>query len=164
MGRDILFRDTLSRLLGTKRKPTLPSNDIDRFVQAQKNRVSGYKVALNEIRNGHKESHWIWYIFPQMRGLGNSAFSVYYGILNIQEAELYLGHKVLGKHLREISAALLSHKDKSITAIVSPQNAIKIRSCMTLFDIISPNDVFKEVLDVFYEGVNDELTKEMLVR
>lgn len=164
MRKNILFRDTLSRLFGPKRKPIFPSNDIDRFVQAQENKVSGYEVALNEIRNGHKESHWIWYIFPQMRGLGHSAFSVYYGIQNLQEADLYLAHKVLGKHLREISASLLTHRDKSITEIVSPQNVIKIRSCMTLFDIVSPNDVFKEVLDVFYEGENDELTKKMLVR
>ena len=156
------FGDTLNRLFGHKRKSIFPSNDIERFVQAQEDRVSGYDVALDEIRNGHKESHWIWYIFPQMRGLGHSAFSVYYGIQNIQEAEEYLAHKVLGKRLREISVALMIHKDKSIMAIVSPQNAMKIRSCMTLFDIVSPNDVFKEVLDSFFEGKQDELTKKLL--
>ena len=111
MGRDILFRDTLSRLFGTKRKPTLPSNDIDRFVQAQKNRVSGYKVALNEIRNGHKESHWIWYIFPQLKELGHSPTAQYYGIKNKQEAKEYLQNDLLRKNLIEISEELYKQND-----------------------------------------------------
>ena len=161
-GRTVSLGSILKKVLCGERKPIFPSNDIERFVQAQEDKTSGYKKALEEIRNGHKESHWIWYVFPQLRGLGYSAFSVYYGIKDIKEAEEYLAHKVLGNRLREISNALLLHKDKTITAIVSPQNAMKIRSCMTLFDIVSPNDVFKEVLDVFFEGESDSLTKKML--
>jgi ADP-ribosylglycohydrolase/uncharacterized protein (DUF1810 family) len=158
----VSFGNILNKMLGSRRKPIFPSNDIERFVHAQADKKNGYEKALKEIRNGHKESHWIWYVFPQVRGLGHSAFSVYYSISDLKEAEEYLAHTVLGNRLREISNTLLLHKDKSITAIVSPHNAMKIRSCMTLFDIVSPNEVFKEVLDAFYEGRSDDMTRKII--
>ena len=133
------------------------SNDLNRFLQAQKG-TFGYSIALKEIKNGEKKSHWIWYIFPQLRGLGFSSFTNYYGLSDLDEAKAYLKHKVLGKRLREISKALLVHQDKPIEGIMSPLNAMKVRSCMTLFDLVSPNDVFAEVLDVFYGDSRDEQT------
>ena len=149
-------------MLGSSAKQIIPSNEIERFVQAQDDRICGYDAAFSEIQDGHKESYWIWYVFPQLRGLGHSAFTNYYGIGGIKEAEEYMSHKVLGKRLRDISNALMRHKDKAITAIVSPDDARRIRSCMTLFDVVCPNDVFGDVLDTFYGGERDGFTEMML--
>lgn len=130
-------------------------NDINRFVEAQNNPWAGYNVALTEIEQGRKMSHWIWYIFPQLRGLGHSRYSHYYGIADRKEAEAYLAHPILGPRLREISEALLANTNKSARAILGDIDAQKVQSCMTLFDSISPNDIFADVLDSFYSGERD---------
>lgn len=129
---------------------------IDRFLIAQNSDFAGYSVALSEIKAGRKASHWIWYIFPQLRGLGYSRMSQYYGIADRHEAEAYFRHPVLGARLREITEALLGHTDKSAYAILGGVDALKVQSCMTLFDCISPNDVFEKVLTQFYEGRRDK--------
>ena len=122
---------------------------IERFVDAQKR---DYTTALSEVRAGRKESHWIWYIFPQVLGLGRSCYANLYGIRNREEAEEYISHKVLGKRLREITKALLQIEDRSAVEIFGYLDAMKVKSSMTLFDIISPDDIYSEVLNKFYHG------------
>lgn len=128
-----------------------------------------YADALREIRNGRKTSHWIWFIFPQMAGLGYSPMAQEYGIKSQEEARAYLAHPVLRQRLLEITEALLAHSKKGLfhspkTAfeILGTIDAIKVRSCMTLFDIVEPNGLFAEVLNTFYEGERDPLTLEKL--
>lgn len=123
--------------------------DLQRFIDAQN---EDYALALSEIRQGMKRSHWIWYIFPQIKGLGFSYNSEYYGISSLQEARDYLNHEVLGKRLQEITESLLLHKGKDIEQIMGDIDAVKLKSSMTLFDAIKPGGVFGEVLDEFYAG------------
>lgn len=130
-------------------------NNILRYVEAQKNPWVGYDKALAEIKRGKKISHWIWYIFPQLRGLGHSRRSHFYGIIDRKEAVDYLAHPVLGPRLREITEALLENSDKSAIAILGKIDAQKVKSCMTLFDCISPNDIFSDVLASLYNGERD---------
>ena len=132
---------------------------LERFVEAQKR---DYQLALEEVRAGKKLSHWIWYIFPQMHGLGRSYFAQFYGIRDREEAEAYLNHEILGKRLRDITMALLEHDDCSAEEIFGDLDAMKVRSCMTLFDIVSPDDIFDEVLNKFYDQQRCELTIRML--
>lgn len=134
--------------------------DLNRFISAHE---WDYKDALKEIKRGYKMGHWIWYIFPQMKGLGLSSMSEYYGISSRQEAEDYLTHPILNQRLREITTALLKHSGK-LTAweILGTTDAIKVRSCMTLFDAISPNDIFADVLNKFYEGVRCDKTLDFI--
>lgn len=122
---------------------------LQRFVKAQE---FNYVKALSEIKEGCKCSHWIWFIFPQFKDFAHSEMAEYYGIEDTVEAEAYLRHPILGKRLREISMILLLHKDKDINKIFGKLDAGKVRSCMTMFDYISPNDIFGQVLDAFYEG------------
>lgn len=136
--------------------------NLQRFVVAQESGWGGYAQALKEIRGGRKESHWIWYIFPQMRGLGHSHNSNYYGIANMAEAEAYLADGVLGPRLREISEALLSVEGKSAVEILGKPDDFKVRASMTLFDFVSPNDVFAKVLEKFYDGRRSSRTLRML--
>lgn len=132
---------------------------LGRFIEAQKR---DYQLALAEVRAGKKLNHWIWYIFPQMRGLGYSYFSQLYGIRNKEEAEEYLKHRVLGPRLREITCALLEHDEYSAEEVFGDLDAMKVRSCMTLFDIISPDDIFADVLNKFYSQQRCGLTTGML--
>ena len=132
---------------------------INRFIEAQK---GDYEEALAEITAGEKQSHWIWYVFPQLKGLGMSWTSEYYGIADLAEAKSYLAHPVLGKRLREITRALLAHRLKSARDILGYPDDLKVCSCMTLFDMIEPNGIFAEVLDVFYGGKRDEKTLAMV--
>lgn len=123
---------------------------LERFLVAQER---DYECALQEIKDGQKQSHWIWYIFPQIKGLGYSSMSEYYGIGSRKEAEAYLANNILNAHLREITQALLSHSgSRTAWEILGTTDALKVCSCMTLFDYICPNDIFAEVLDTFYEG------------
>mgnify|MGYP003289866993 CR=1 FL=1 len=122
---------------------------LERFVEAQKR---DYKIALEEVRSGQKRTHWIWYIFPQMYGLGHSCYANLYGIRDRKEAEEYLKDKTLGKRLREITSTLLQHEGKSAEEIFGELDAMKVRSSMTLFDAVCPNDMFAEVLEKFYNG------------
>ena len=123
--------------------------DLERFIEAQ-NMV--YDIALREIKNGHKRGHWIWFVFPQIKGLGHSYNSEFYGISGTIEAKAYLDHPLLGARLREISQALLDCGNPSADDILGFPDVLKVRSCMTLFDMISPNDIFKQVLDKYYDG------------
>ena len=132
---------------------------LERFIEAQKR---DYQLALEEVQAGKKMSHWIWYIFPQMHGLGRSYFAQLYGIRDREEAEAYLNHEVLGKRLREITMALLEHGAYSAEEIFGDLDAMKVRSCMTLFDVISPEDIFDEVLNKFYDSKRCNLTIRML--
>lgn len=136
--------------------------DIQRFIKAQAQPYSGYQQALSEIQRGQKRGHWIWYIFPQMKGLGYSHMSEYYGISGLKEAQDYMADEVLSIRLREITNALLSHKDKTSEAILGYVDDLKVRSCMTLFDAVCPNDVFGEVLNQFYGGERCQKTLKML--
>ena len=123
--------------------------DLERFVEAQ-NLV--YDMALREIKEGQKRGHWIWFIFPQIKGLGHSYNSEYYGISGTKEAKAYLEHPLLGARLREISQAMLDCVNPSADDILGFPDVLKVRSGMTLFDMVSPNDIFKQVLDKYYEG------------
>lgn len=122
---------------------------LERFIEAQKR---DYKIALEEVQSGQKRTHWIWYIFPQMYGLGHSCYANLYGIRDRKEAEEYLKDKTLGKRLREITSTLLQHEGKSAEEIFGELDAMKVRSSMTLFDAVCPNDMFAEVLEKFYNG------------
>ena len=123
--------------------------DLERFIEAQQ---LDYASALNEIKNGEKRGHWIWYIFPQIKGLGHSYNSEFYGISSKEEAKAYLDHPVLGARLRDITKALLDYNNKTADAILGYPDVLKVRSCMTLFDLVSPDDIFNEVLYKYYEG------------
>ena len=130
-------------------EPSAKEYDLERFVTAQ---AADYADALDDIRNGRKRGHWIWYIFPQQKGLGHSYNSEYYGLDGIDEARAYLAHPVLGARLREISEALLIHEGKrDIDAIMgSSIDVLKLQTCMNLFNRVSPNDIFEKVLDAFF--------------
>ena len=131
-------------------------NSLNRFIDAQD---SMYQTALREIKNGRKCSHWIWYIFPQLRGLGSSEMAYTYGISGIKEAEEYLAHPILSARLIEITEALLTHKGKDIYDIMGDIDDMKLKSCMTLFALISEEgSVFHQVLDSFYDGKMDSTT------
>lgn len=125
--------------------------NMNRFLDAQDSGQS-YNRALNEIKNGLKQSNWIWYVFPQIKGLGHSYNSEFYGISSKEEAKAYLDHPVLGARLREITQALLDYENKTADDIFGYPDVLKIRSCMTLFDLVAPNDIFNEVLYKYYEG------------
>lgn len=133
--------------------------DLQRFIDAQN---EDYEQALSEVRRGKKRSHWIWYIFPQMKGLGFSYNSEYYGIFSLQEAKDYLNHELLGDRLIEITASLFLHKGKDIEQIMGDIDAMKLKSSMTLFDAVRPGDIFGEVLDEFYSGERCRRTLEFL--
>lgn len=134
--------------------------ELRRFLDAQ-NQV--YLRALAEIRNGKKMSHWMWYVFPQLVGLGNSETSKEYGILDLAEANAYLAHPVLGKNLIEISEALLRLNGPTAEEIFGYPDNLKLRSCMTLFARADNADpVFREVLEKYFGGMPDERTITML--
>ena len=138
----------------------MTNDNLERFKRAQ---AQDYDTALREIRNGRKRSHWMWYIFPQVRGLGHSSMADYYGIDGLEEARAYLADGVLGPRLKEISEALLALEDKDAERIFGFPDVLKLRSCMTLFAAVSEEDsVFHRVLDTYYHGEKDELTLSLL--
>lgn len=138
--------------------------DAEKYLSAQNSSYGSYEQALSEIRRGRKVSHWIWYIFPQMKGLGHSGTSEYYGIGSLDEAKQYLQNQRLCERLIEISEALLEQEGR-IESIVGYVDALKVRSCMTLFrEADSDLEVFGKVLDKFYHGRPDERTLEILKR
>lgn len=117
-----------------------------------------YENAKQELTDGRKRTHWIWFIFPQLAVLGHSANAKYYGISGNEEAKAYLEHPILGVRLREVSSLLLTHRGVSAVDILGDIDVVKVRSSMTLFNAISPNDIFQEVLDAFYDGMSDQKT------
>ncbi len=136
--------------------------DLDRFIKAQDSGWATYSEALSEIKEGHKRGHWIWYVFPQIKGLGHSYNSEFYGISSKNEAKAYLEHPELGLRLREITKALLDCSNHSAFNILGFPDVLKVQSCMTLFDLVSPNDIFNEVLEKYYEGKRCDKTVKRL--
>ena len=135
------------------------TTDLNRFLTAQ---AGAYTQALAEIRQGRKRSHWMWFIFPQLRGLGHSPNAEYYGITGLAEATAYLQHPTLGPRLVEISRALLALPGNNATAIMGSPDDLKLRSSMTLFSLLPGADpVFAQVLDKFYKGQKDPKTVAM---
>jgi uncharacterized protein (DUF1810 family) len=134
--------------------------NLARFRSAQESGV--YEKALEEIKSGRKMSHWIWFIFPQLRGFGNSRNTWFYGITGADEAEAYLADPVLGPRLREISEALTGLEQNDPRQVMGNPDWLKLCSCMTLFDYVSPNDVFDRVLHKFYAGIRDLKSLAML--
>lgn len=133
---------------------------LTRFLDAQN---QTYIKALREISNGKKESHYMWFIFPQVKGLGTSDAATYYGISNLEEAAAYLEHPVLRKHLAEISTAVYNLEDISIEDIFPAPDNLKLHSCMTLFSMAENTDpIFKQVLDKYFNEEPDAKTLELL--
>ncbi len=137
----------------------ISSNDLSRFIEAQENT---YSAALSEIKNGQKRSHWMWFIFPQIKGLGNTQMSVKYSINDISEANSYLNHPILGNRLKEITRELLKVKDKSATEIFGSPDDKKLKSCMTLFSIVSQDSIFLQALEQYFNSEKDEKTLDLL--
>jgi len=136
------------------------SYDLDRFVLAQQGVYDG---VLDELRAGRKVGHWIWFIFPQVAGLGYSTMSQLYAISSLDEARAYLAHPVLGVRLRECAATLLATTGRTALEIFGSIDAIKLRSSMTLFNRATPDEpVFARVLERFYGGLADEATDARL--
>ena len=135
-------------------------NSLDRFLEAQERM---YPLALKEIKGGKKRSHWMWYIFPQLRGLGTSSMAHAYGISGLDEAKAYLAHLLLAERLCELCAALLEHKDKSAYAIFGGIDEMKLKSSMTLFALVSEDgSVFHRVLDRFFDSEMDGATVKLI--
>ena len=133
--------------------------DLKRFIDAQER---DYNLALLEIKNGYKQSHWMWYIFPQLSDLGYSATAKFYGIKNKDEAIAYLNNDYLKTNLIEISKALYEIDD-DITNILGYPDDLKLKSCMTLFNYIDPSiSIFKNVINKFYDGQEDQMTLNLL--
>jgi uncharacterized protein (DUF1810 family) len=136
--------------------------DLDRFVSAQ---ASIYNQALAEIRSGQKRTHWIWFIFPQIEGLGHSSTSMHYAIRSLEEARAYLQHPLLGPRLIECSEAVLAVQGRTASDILSYPDDLKLRSSMTLFErVAEPGSVFGRVLDRYFQGSRDERTLQLLKR
>ena len=133
---------------------------LNRFVEAQE---SSYSTALEEIKAGKKRTHWVWYVFPQMSGLGTSSMAQRFGISGLNEARRYLAHPVLGARLRESTEALLAHSGKGAQAVLGELDALKVGSCLTLFSQADPTaQLFKTALDRLYPGQLDKNTLELL--
>ncbi len=139
--------------------PEDPFN-LSRFVDAQ---AKDYAQALAELRAGKKLTHWIWYVLPQLRGLGSSARAVFYGIATAQEAQAYLSHPILGPRLRECVAAMNALAGISAVQVLGATDAAKFRSCLTLFRFVAPHEaVFSDALDKYYAGVPDGASLTLL--
>jgi uncharacterized protein (DUF1810 family) len=134
--------------------------DLERFIAAQEGVYAG---ALGELRGGRKTGHWIWFVFPQLVGLGRSEMSRRYGIVSLAEARAYLEHPVLGARLRECTSAVLATQGATADQIFGPLDAMKVRSSMTLFHRAAPAEpLFTEMLERFYGGRVDEATDALL--
>jgi uncharacterized protein (DUF1810 family) len=135
-------------------------NNLRRFLKAQE---TDYAIALSEIKNGRKRSHWMWYIFPQIQGLGFSETSKYYAIKDIAEAQSFLNHRVLGDRLVVICQALLDLQENNANEIFGSPDDVKLKSSMTLFATLSKtNPVFQSVLDKFFHGEKDTVTLQLI--
>ncbi len=135
-------------------------SNLNRFLEAQETK---YNDALSEIKNGRKLPHWMWYVFPQIAGLGFTNFNVFYSIQNKEEATQYLNHPVLGKRLLEITKVVAEINGKTALEIFGKPDEIKLKSSMTLFSILNnPNPIFQQVLDKYYKGMKDENTLQLI--
>lgn len=137
--------------------------NISRFLSAQ-NLCDTYQTALQELLQGEKQSHWIWFILPQLKGLGFSDNAQYYGLDGIEEARLYLENQTLAKRLRQVCEIMIqwAEKSKSMNELLGYIDAMKACSCLTLFDVVAPNSIFAEALQKCFHGKRDEKTLEIL--
>ena len=134
--------------------------DLTRFVRAQDGM---FDIALSEIKRGRKRSHWMWYIFPQLRGLGHSAMAMHYGITGMDEARAYLKHELLGPRLKSICEAVLAVEGKSAIDIFDEPDDLKLRSCSTLFGQVPEADsIFLRIIERYFDGKCDQRTIELL--
>lgn len=135
-------------------------HNLQRFIDAQ---GGVYEVALEEIRAGSKTSHWMWFIFPQLKGLGHSQTAKFYGIASLEEARSYLSNSILGPRLGKCVDALLAWRDRrSAEQVLGPVDAMKLRSSLTLFERVEPDGAFAEALGAFFAGDRDERTLALL--
>ena len=136
--------------------------DLDRYLSAQS---PVYGQALAELRSGQKGSHWMWFVFPQIEGLGHSATSIHYAIRSLEEARAYLNHPVLGSRLRECAEAVCAVEGRTASDIFGFPDDLKLRSSMTLFAAVAePKSVFIRVLEKYFQGKHDERTLQLLKR
>ncbi|MGL2987195.1 DUF1810 domain-containing protein [Flavobacterium sp. RSSA_27] len=135
--------------------------ELNRFIKAQEN---AYEQALSEIKSGRKRSHWMWFIFPQYKGLGFSETSKYYAINNLDEAKCYLNHPILGDRLKLLTKELLALNENNATKVFGKPDDLKLKSSMTLFAAIdaSQENIFKAVLDKFFNGQTDYKTLTLI--
>lgn len=140
---------------------TFTSDALNRFIEAQ-DRV--YEGVLDELAMGHKTSHWMWFIFPQLRELGHSANAKRYGIESKAEALAYLAHPLLGARLKECINLLLAQRNSEIHDILGSPDDLKLRACLTLFSTLSPDPCFKQALERFYAGKSDNSTLQLLLK
>ena len=134
--------------------------DLQIFVQAQEDI---YEQALAELKNGSKESHWMWFVFPQIAGLGNSEMARKYAIPNMADAKAYLSHDLLGSRLRECTEAVLAVEGRTAHEILGSPDDMKLKSCMTLFEVADgPDSVFSSILEKYFEGQRDERSLTIL--
>lgn len=137
----------------------MATDSLQRFLDAQKR---DYETAFTEIRNGKKSSHWMWYIFPQIQGLGSSDTSRFYAIKDKEEAKAFLEHSILGPRLVQMCKVLLALPSKDAHAIFGNPDDLKLKSSMTLFASLETRPIFQQVLDKFYKGNRDERTLQLL--
>jgi uncharacterized protein (DUF1810 family) len=136
--------------------------DCQRFLDAQE---PVFEQVLKELRAGNKTSHWMWFIFPQLRDLGRSATARFYGLENRTDAVLYLSHPVLGPRLKQCTQIMVGHHGQAVQDILHSPDFLKFRSCMTLFQIADPEEpLFQAALDAFYRGQPDDMTVQLLNR
>jgi uncharacterized protein (DUF1810 family) len=144
----------------TAHNPASDPYDLNRFIEAQED---CYELALAEIKNGEKRSHWMWFIFPQYDGLAFSSISKHYAIKSLTEAEAYLRHPILGPRLLECAEAVLAVKGRTVHEIFGSPDDLKLKSCATLFACVAgAGSVFERVLDACYQGRRDERTIELV--
>lgn len=135
-------------------------DSLDRFVQAQ---AGSYAAAREEIAAGRKQSHWMWFVYPQLRGLGRSSTAEFYGIADLDEAARYLDHPLLGSRLVEMCDLILTHAGRDPARILGATDSMKLRSCATLFAAVpDAPDVFDRVIDTFYAGARCPRTLDAL--
>ena len=138
------------------------AHDLSRFIEAQ---ALAWPTALAELRAGRKQSHWMWFVFPQIAGLGHSPMAIHYAIRSADEARAYLADPVLGPRLRESVAAMLVHRGADAEAILGGVDALKFRSSLTLFEAVADHTApFADALEAFYDGSRDGKTLELLTR
>ena len=140
----------------------MPSFDLGRFTEAQAN---SWPAALAELQAGRKQSHWMWFIFPQLAGLGHSPMAVRFALASAAEARAYLADPLLGARLREGVKAMLTHRSRSAEAILGGIDALKFRSSLTLFEAVATAPaLFAEAIEAYYGGERDGRTLELLAR
>jgi uncharacterized protein (DUF1810 family) len=139
------------------------SFDLQRFVVAQ---APAFDAALKELRSGRKQTHWMWFVFPQMRGLGHSSLAEFYGIASLDEARTYLAHELLGMRLVQCTETVLHTQASSLYAIFGSPDDMKFKSCMTLFSVAAdePDNLFLEALQRWCDGSLDERTLALISR